>query len=406
MAADLVPENYDGSLNVKKRESSLALWKIVNSFYEKILWRGQPSFVRDMRGLFGIGSGEIDLYKTIFPFPGEVVVDAYRIESEKRKLVVSLESVIRALMEEQERVELELEETEASAVDLRGELARITASLSDDELLEEERESLMEEQERVELELEETEVRIADLGGELATAKDRVSESRNKMRDEKKAFVDRYSKYGYSSKFEEIGIGKLTKEPDGEGGYGLSITQYNVSFKAIDAMREFFHNPLEKMDFNQCVEKWTYWMQTIVGKAKLVPGRHYLLFPFFTMLAATKIVSVYDGRNDVFKVNKLLDRMMLEMEQAGGIPGYVKKEVLRYMTEDKRHFGVFYDMIKTRQYIGELFRYITRSSKDITDRIRSMFPLDFFKTENDESALTARSPWAWAAKASKDTSSK
>lgn len=351
MAMDLVPENHDGSLNHLKRESSRALHKIVNLFY-RLMWRGEPSFLKDMRGLFGIGEGEIDLYESIFPFPGEVVVNAYKVELEKRELIRRHDEEITTLMTE--RSQLNSRRADLSDIDNRIAVARANAATK------------------------------------------------------KKEFIEKWSKFGYGSSLSEIGVARLAKDPEGKSGYGLSISQYDTSFKAMDEMREFFHNPISsgQMTFQECTDKWTYWMQSIIGKAKLIPGKHFLLFPFYTMLAALKIVSGYEYRNKAQKVNELLEKMLLELEQAGGVPSYVKKEVLKYIRADKKHFGVWTVAIDSEHYVGELYRYKKRFSSDLVSRLRGAFPLNWFKVDDDGTQMKVEPPWAWSVKADKNTSNK
>ncbi len=350
MAMDLVPELPGGVLNEEKRESAKDLWKMVNAFDIDILWRGTPTFLADARKLFGIGSGEIDLYETIFPFTGEVVVDAYKIESKKRHLVESHDAIIKLL------------------TDKRDDL----------------------------------------IGKSLPTANvdGRITVARANKKKALEDFIAKYAKYGYGPGLEEVGIGRLTKDPEGKGGYGLSVTQYDTSAKAIDEMREFFHNPLGKLSEKQCVDKWTYWMQSIVGKAKLIPGRHYLLFPYFTMLAALKIVASFDYRNVSYKVDGLLEKMNSELNQAGGIPGYVKKEVSKYMKQDKKHFGVWELTYTSDAYIKKLYAYRTRVMEGNEEKMRRALPLSMGKVDEDGAPLGVEAPWFWSEKANKDTSEK
>lgn len=368
MAGDIVPSG-----NPEKRKSSEALWEIVNEFFTHILWRGTPSFIKDVRKMFGIDiqpgdpDKKIDMYESIFPFPGEVVVNAYEIELEKRKLLKSHESKINGLK------------------------AKI------DDLIKE-KESLQDDAAKEKIEDE-----IRKFKGKLSTA-------RNEMVEDKKMFLAKHERYGYGSyddktdpKLDKVGIGYLKKDPEGHGGYGLSITQYNTSFEAMNKMSEFFHSPLGTLTEQQCIDKWTYWMQSIIGKAKLIPGKHFLLFPHFSMLAAIKIVASYDYSNKSYKVNKLLDRMMSELRNAGGMPQYVKDEVVRYMEKDKKHFGV-YELMDAGEYVRKLYAYRNRVLKGWEQKIRKAIPLGLAAVDNDGMKMGVSTPWFWDEKADKDTS--
>lgn len=440
VAIDIIPEK-DGALNEAKRASAAALWDIVDSFYTKIIWRGTPNWVKDVRSLIGINENdvglqqsineleakkaretdatkrakidsqiasirskmgkekhEIDLYKTMFPMPGEVTVDAYKIELEKRKLKEHYDFLIRELAEKEEEAETECSELVA---DLREQ-----KDLSTDDH-----------------EKEEIDRRIAAAELKLQTKKAEIANRRAAVRAEmvaaKEDFIAKYSRLGYGSKFENIGIQRLAKDPEGEG-YNLSVGQYDTAFKAMGEMSDFFHQPFGKMNFEQCVEKFKYWMDKIIGKAKLVPGRHFALFPYMTMFAIDKIISSYELRDTAYKVNSLVERLRAELEQAGGVPVEVKDKLLGYkkmengrlkhyegyLESDKKTFGVFPTMLASRTYKQDLYRFKTRVMEGLEEKIRRAIPLGWAAKEEDDSPMKVSVPWTWGVKVDKDTSGK
>jgi hypothetical protein len=349
VAIDIIPKEKSGDNNERKRGSAAALWDIVNSFYTKIMWRGTPSWITEVRSLFGIGNNEIDLYKTMFPMPGEVTVDAYKVERDRRKI------------DERHNSEIKRLEDLRDATDVLEEKAAINAEIQ-------------------------------------------IFRTKT-MENEKKAFIDKWERYGYSDKFNEIGIRKLAQGADGEG-YNLSVSQYDTSFKAMAEMTEFFHQPFGKMNFEQCVEKFKHWMDKIIGKAKLVPGRHYVLFPYLTMFAIDKIISSYELRDKSHKVEGLIERLESELEQAGGVPPIVKRMVFNFIHHDKKTLGVFPTLIASREYKQDLYRFKTRVMNGLEERVRRLIPFGWAAVEEDGAPMQVTVPWIWGVKTDKDTSGK
>ncbi len=349
VAVNIIPDKKPGKPNESKRKSAAALWDIVNSYYTKIMWRGTPTWITEVRSLFGIGSNEIDLYKTMFPMPGEVIVDTYRIELERRKMNERHVSEIRRLEK----------------------LRDAAPTLPEKEAINK-----------------------------------RIEEFRKiTMVAEKQSFIDKWERYGYSDRFDEIGIRKLAQSPDGKG-YNLSVSQYDVSFRAMTEMTDFFHQPFGKMNFDQCVEKFKHWMDKIIGKAKLVPGRHYVLFPYLTMFAIDKIISSYELRDKSYKIKSLIERLGEELEQAGGVPEIVKKKVFNFIRQDEKTFGVFPTAIASKEYKQDLYRFKTRVMNGDEEKIRRLIPLGLAAVREDGTPMKVVVPWDWGVKTDKDTAGK
>lgn len=477
VAVDIIPENRDGSLNEEKRASSAALWEIVNSFYTKIMWRGTPNWIQDVRSLFGINENdlglsqaisklereknetnddrkkaaidikidttrrkmgkekkEIDLYKTMFPMPGEVTVDAYKVELEKRKLDESYQNAINLIEEERTSIsehysELtnQFDEEKTGIIEHYSELINNLMEekdgTDDDNEKDEIDRRMAEANNEMENDLAKIDIRVTEAENQYEADNNAIDRRlvgiRREMKVAKKEFIEKYSKFGYGSTFEEIGITRLTKDPEGKG-YNLSVGQYDTAFRAMGEMSEFFHQPFGKMNFEQCVEKFKHWMDKIVGKAKLVPGRHFVLFPYMTMFAIDKIISVYELRDTSYKVNSLVERLRSELEQAGGVPVEVKDKLLGYEEEDngrrishpgyletdKQSFGVFPTAISSRVYKQDLYRFKTRVMNGLEEQIRRFFPLGWFAKEEDDSPMRVTVPWTWGIKVDKDTSGK
>lgn len=207
--------------------------------------------------------------------------------------------------------------------------------------------------------------------------------------NEVKNFVSKYEPQGYASgsidtvdsiesakkALTMFGQNKIVK---GEVDPG----QYNLAAEAVDKMFKFFEKPMSELSHKAAKEKFGEWMSAIIGKAKLVPGNHQLLFVPFTCEVITTICNVYEHRNDRTLVNNLFIDLMEELEGAGGVPTYAKREVFAQLggkhghapKKAPRYMTRYSNDILTAIYRSILWKFESRDRKDIGTRLKRLIP--------------------------------
>lgn len=224
---------------------------------------------------------------------------------------------------------------------------------------------------------------------------------------EKKTFIDKYVAMGYAKyKIAENGILDVDGTIKAIGFASLNMAtpaNYDTAFRAFAMMNEFFYQPQGKLSFEEAKEKFRYWTNKCVGKAKLVPGRHHLTFTPQTLRAMDKIINHFAERNNYLQVKRLLKEFMVILSGADGLPREVQKEVEAHLKKETAYFGM-YPSYSNSQYIKELYKFKNADQDDWETQLRKLLPLHYGKRDSDQTKLSARCPWDWQKKAEKDTS--
>jgi len=230
--------------------------------------------------------------------------------------------------------------------------------------------------------------------------------SQEEVSREKNAFINKYVSMGYvKHNLNADGTINIDKTIDNIGFAILNMANpanYETAFKAYTMMNEFFYESQGKLSFDEAKEKFRYWTNKCVGKAKLVPGRHHLTFTPQTLRAMDKIINHFAERNNFVEVKRLLKEFRVILGGADGLPREVQKEVGAHLDKESAYFGM-YPSYKNSQYIKELYDFKNADQDDFEIQLRKAMPLHFGKRDTDQTKLTARCPWDWKKKAEKDT---
>ncbi len=111
---------------------------------------------------------------------------------------------------------------------------------------------------------------------------------------------------------------------------GLTLDQYtNVAFPAMGSMFEKFWQvpPDTYISASEIKENFKLWIDKIIGKAKLIPGRHWLLFGPMTMRFIQMQMDYGGAATERSKVKEQIAVLVNELFQAGGVPPIVKEYV-------------------------------------------------------------------------------
>ncbi len=124
----------------------------------------------------------------------------------------------------------------------------------------------------------------------------------------------------------------------GHDSPNFTVAQYGLAAEAVEKMFEIFDSPVTaKMSVKDAHHKMQTWCADYIGKAKLVPGPHHLLFAPFTCELLTNILNSFKGGEDQQQVKTLYRELMKDYIKAGGMPAYVYEEVLRLMGGDENN---------------------------------------------------------------------
>lgn len=354
-SSDLVFMNRDVAMDIvpdKKKDSAKALWSIVNEYFVTMYWGGKlPKFVRDFRELVGIDNSNkpLDLYKTWFPLPFDLIVDSVQKEKKKRDLLKEFST-----NSSDQNIKNDLD----SFIKLcynEGQIAKFVFN---------------------------------DGNGNQFNVLNAIQEE-----DVEKVRIA----------LQDVGLGKLKT---------LTVSNYDVAFDAVQMMNDKFYHPNERLkESEECVTEFKDWMDKVIGKAKLIPGKHQLMFPAYTMRAMVKIIAGYKSNSNGADVQSLVDIMKTELLSAGGVPEIVKERVSEYIDQDRSCFGVYatLDSGKYRKHLFEYKERVALSMQQLVPMMKKVLNtlfLGFTTTDRDGKPLSPSQPWSWGIQADKNTSNK
>lgn len=96
---------------------------------------------------------------------------------------------------------------------------------------------------------------------------------------------------------------------------------YDISYAAVDKFFNIFKEPLDTQHISQheVESRFQEWMRTILGKAKLIPGRHQLLFGPFTVRYIHRLLDAYEFQHQETQVLALIKHLLHELHSSGGV---------------------------------------------------------------------------------------
>jgi hypothetical protein len=273
-----------------------------------------------------VGREEIDLNSSIFPMPGELLINVLRIQQEKDALIVrrqrkqELKKTIYDLTDRFREHAEELMNLETSVADFRAAIDLLDAVNDADEI------------EELNNEIADLEPRIEELSDIADTVSQNLVYLTTQMRQigdvetEMNEFTSIYSRQGYGDSFDDIGRNKL------ENG-GLKPDDYNpLAFNALKTMYRAFRTPGEKsLNEQEILEKYKEWQDKVVGKAKLIPGKHHLLFGPFTVRYIHRLLSQFEERFDEREVDQVRKEILRSLQGAEGLPWYTEEYVKEHV---------------------------------------------------------------------------
>lgn len=176
---------------------------------------------------------------------------------------------------------------------------------------------------------------------------DRARKVNGKTFEERvKLFIDKYDKRGYGAKFnmgdsperklEMFGTPKITE-------LQTDPTNLTLAEVAVEKMFKFFEEPMPVLHENhetkqhEAIPKFEEWCSSIIGKAKLIPGDHQLLFVPFTCEVIVTLCNRSELAGNKWEVNKLFSELITQLGGAPGIPDYVKNEVFKAFGVKESH---------------------------------------------------------------------
>lgn len=114
----------------------------------------------------------------------------------------------------------------------------------------------------------------------------------------------------------------------------LDLGQYNTSATAIEEMFDIFDTRPQTSDpgltDGQIITDVLKWCSGYIGKAKLIPGPHHLLFAPMTCEYIARLMHAYQFAGNEREVRALFKKLMREVVlNAEGLPLYSKEEVAR-----------------------------------------------------------------------------
>ena len=217
---------------------------------------------------------------------------------------------------------------------------------------------------------------------------------------QKAAFARPFVRMGYGSSFDSIGITKLGQ---------VDAAQYIFAYKGTDKLFQTFRDQPKLLSKDEAIELFIEWMSGVIGKAKLIPGKHQLMFGPKTLEMIYRITHSYNRRTNIDSVNALRREIIKELVGAGGVPLHVKEYVLKNLgwTEsdvkrvvvdqapevnlekfknvpDKFIPGLvsYRNELKAKKYKGNLYWFKNASETGVTARLQRLLPLDIGKREN------------------------
>lgn len=142
----------------------------------------------------------------------------------------------------------------------------------------------------------------------------------------------------------------------GQDSSNYNVGQYVLAAEAVEKMFDTFDTPTKpNMTMQEAKHTFNDWNDKIIGKAKLTPGRHHLLFAPFTCYLLTNILNSYEYGHDRQKVNELYRILIKDFILVDGVPTYFQEEVVRLMGGDINR-APDYCVYTPREWYTELYR--------------------------------------------------
>jgi hypothetical protein len=160
----------------------------------------------------------------------------------------------------------------------------------------------------------------------------------------------------------------------------FSAVQFEIASTQLEGLFDAFEKPMDPdMDKGAVEGLLRVWIKDYMGKAKLVPGKHQLLFAPLTCAYITDLLHNYESGHLRHKVNSLYRELMSKYVLVGGLPGYVVEEIVRLMGGDLRNAPPYciagprdrYKMF----YMRKLWEIETEEDDDLSHSIKRAIPL-------------------------------
>ena len=365
--ADLEGVDEDVISNAKASEE---LRDITFKFHKEILWKGKvPEWVTDIQNKVGMNyeGAEIPADASTFPLILETIMDTLKCESSKREFNRRFEELDKRI----------------KALDKKKQDKKIN------------------EEEYLRLKKE----YVSDLCDE-AEAYVRKNMALRSLEFDLDPKADITKRYNYlKSKVNIFGFNEF----ESEKGSMVHPSNYETSFKAMALMTDFFRAPVSSgenlMSIKEAHLKFQWFINKVIGKAKLIPGRHHLLFVAQTLRAIDKITDGFAGVGSAYETKKLLNKFISTLEGAGGVPSYVRKEVIKELKKNPAYFGMRSHM-GYRKYKDDLYRFVNRTDDSLEVRVRGKIGLGLGKVDEDQMPLEIIEPWDWGKVADKNATEK
>jgi hypothetical protein len=237
-------------------------------------------------------------------------------------------------------------------------------------------------------------IRIAELERILELISDKLENNEQQIRDfgdinaEKKEFVETYSVLGYGDTFEYLGWPKMTD---------LKIDDYDpLAFNAIKIMVQVFWKEPDFMNRKQILQAFHQWQKDWIGKAKLVPGKHHLLFGQYTVRYIHRLLNSFIDMEDPDKVNSLRMELMVQCRGAKGLPWYTKDYVEKQLGQGEVPSLVRYKRkVREASYMKRLWKLQVKYLSGITQHIADLLPFTWGKEGEDGGPVEMEAPWIY-----------
>jgi len=240
-------------------------------------------------------------------------------------------------------------------------------------------------------------------------------------------YVEKYEKRGYSlGEVGKIIDNNVLSAEEALGKFGQvkmlqeisTHNHVNLAAPAVDKMFTMFEKPLKTdMSSHEAVEVFQGWLRDIIGKAKLVPGDHQLLFVPFTCELITILCNTFEHRSNRRLVNKLFNELLRELQGAGGVPYYIKPQIYKALggvrqagvvglpKEAPRYCTRYDNLQMTVQYRQALWQYQNEENTDFVTNIGKSIPF-YSGSPNKFLDYSLISPYDETIKKEEDTTGK
>jgi len=218
-----------------------------------------------------------------------------------------------------------------------------------------------------------------------------------------RAFLKKWNQQGYgnsngtSDNLKDFGIARLE---------GLSYDNIKAAYAAVDKMHSTFEEMPIQLSYEQATLAFETWLDKVVGKAKLVPGLHHLLLGPMTTRYMHRLTHSYENRFEPAIVERLRSVFMEELEQASGVPDYVKNYVGKYMGKTNCWtLTTGTRTLREGRYKATLARFLAKRSRNLTvyDKVMLRIPGAFGKKDASGKPIKLVSPWHTNHEVNKDT---